>query len=170
MGPEQLGADKLAHGYAMTAHRSQGSTTDVTYALEDGGGRELAYVAMSRARGQSHVHVVAPSAAEAVSRLEWAWGQERRQNWALDQKPELTMAEMMIERRQLLASIPPDHSAELEQWRHQQQALERDAADLLQGTGRWVGTAAGQAARELTQAALERQVASEAEVDLDRGR
>jgi hypothetical protein len=82
LGPELLGPDKLAHGYAMTAHRSQGSTTDVTYALEDGGGRELAYVAMSRARGQSHVHVVAPSAAEAVGRLEWAWGQERRQTWA----------------------------------------------------------------------------------------
>ena len=169
LGPEQIGLDNLAHGYAMTAHRSQGSTTDVTYALEDGGGRELAYVAMSRARGESHVHVVAPSAADAVNRLEWAWGHERRQSWALDHAPELSMAEMMVERRQLLASVPPDHSAELERLRHQQQALDRDTSDLHQGTGRWAGTAGGQAARELAQAALERQVASEAAVDPDRG-
>jgi conjugative relaxase-like TrwC/TraI family protein len=47
MGPEQIGADKLGHAYAVTAHRSQGATVDVTHALEDGGGRELAYVAMS---------------------------------------------------------------------------------------------------------------------------
>ena len=154
----------------MTAHRSQGSTTDVTYALEDGGGRELAYVAMSRARGQSHVHVVAPSAADAVNRLEWAWGQERRQAWALDHRPEQTMAEMMIERRDLLASMPPDHSADLEQSRRQQEVLEQDARELHQGTGRWAATAAGQAARDLTEAALEHQAASQAAGDQDRGR
>ena len=66
MGPEDIGSDRLAYAYAITAHRSQGSTVDVTYALEDGGGRELAYVAMSRARGESHVHVVAPSVAQAA--------------------------------------------------------------------------------------------------------
>ena len=60
IGPEHIGADKLGHAYAVTAHRCQGSTVDVTHALEDGGGRELAYVAMSRARNESHVHVVAP--------------------------------------------------------------------------------------------------------------
>ena len=47
LGPEELGPGQLSHAYATTAHRSQGSTVDVTYALEDGGGRELAYVAMS---------------------------------------------------------------------------------------------------------------------------
>ena len=62
IGPEHIGADKLGHAYAVTAHRSQGATVDVTHALEDGGGRELAYVAMSRARHESHVHVVAPDA------------------------------------------------------------------------------------------------------------
>ncbi len=44
---------------------------DVTYALEDGG-RELAYVAMSRARGEGHVHVVAPHTPHVASRLAWA--------------------------------------------------------------------------------------------------
>jgi hypothetical protein len=76
----------------------------------------------------------------------------------------------MIERRQLLASIPPDQSAELEQSKRQQEVLERDARELHQGTGRWAGTAAGQAARDLTQAALEHQVASTAAGDQDRGR
>ena len=61
MGPEHIGADKLGHAYAVTAHRSQGATVDVTHALEDGGGRELAYVAMSRARNESHVHVAVPT-------------------------------------------------------------------------------------------------------------
>jgi conjugative relaxase-like TrwC/TraI family protein len=36
MGPAEIGSDKLAHAYAVTAHRSQGATVDVTYALEDG--------------------------------------------------------------------------------------------------------------------------------------
>ena len=47
MGPGEIGAAKLAHAYSVTAHRSQGQTVDTTHALEDGGGRELAYVAMS---------------------------------------------------------------------------------------------------------------------------
>ncbi len=41
------GRPNSAHAYSVTAHRSQGQTVDATYALEDGGGRELAYVAMS---------------------------------------------------------------------------------------------------------------------------
>ena len=73
VGTGEIGSDKLAHAYAITAHRSQGSTVDVTHALEDGGGRELAYVAMSRARGASHIHLVAPLS-QAASRLAWAWG------------------------------------------------------------------------------------------------
>ena len=73
LGPDDIGAERLAHSYAMTAHRCQGSTSDSTYALEDGGGRELAYVAMSRARRESHVHVVAPDLGSAARHLAWAW-------------------------------------------------------------------------------------------------
>jgi hypothetical protein len=113
MGPQDLGADKLGHAYATTAHRSQGATVDVTYALEDGGGRELAYVTMSRARRESHIHVVAPSIAQAAERLAWTWGQERRQGWALDRQAGKSLAELYRERAQLARSIPPDRSAEL---------------------------------------------------------
>ena len=41
---EELAADRLAHSYALTVHRAQGSTVERAHALEDGGGRELAYV------------------------------------------------------------------------------------------------------------------------------
>ncbi|MGA2530411.1 MAG: MobF family relaxase [Acidimicrobiales bacterium] len=56
MGLEDIGADRLAYGYAITAHRAQGTTVEVAHVLDDGGGRELAYVAMSRARNASHVY------------------------------------------------------------------------------------------------------------------
>ena len=60
VGPE-IGADRLALGYAVTVHRSQGSTVERAHALEGGGGRELANVKMSRARERSTVYVVADS-------------------------------------------------------------------------------------------------------------
>ena len=60
MGLEDIGADRLTHGYAITAHRAQGTTVEVAHVLDDGGGRELAYVAMSRARNASHVYTTAP--------------------------------------------------------------------------------------------------------------
>ena len=54
---EEIGAAQLAHGYATTVHRSQGATHDLAHVYEDGGGRELAYVAMSRARDETHVYL-----------------------------------------------------------------------------------------------------------------
>ena len=125
MGPDDIGADKLAHAYSVTAHRCQGPTVDVTHALEDGGGRELAYVAMSRARGESHVHVVAPDIRQAARRLAWAWGQERRQRWAHAQSPEERLARLYHERQDLRSSLPPDRSAELDQARRQLRAASR---------------------------------------------
>ena len=81
MGPDDIGAERLAHGYAITAHRSQGSTVDVAHVLDDGGGRELAYVAMSRARAASHIYVTALDPDHAAQRLTWGWDQQRRQQW-----------------------------------------------------------------------------------------
>ncbi len=161
MDPGDTGADKLAHAYSVTAHRSQGQTVDVTHALEDGGGRELAYVAMSRARGESHVHVVAPDIRHAARRLAWAWGQERRQHWANTQSPEERLVRLYHERQELRASLPPDRSADLDQARRQLRTVEQDTADLHAGIGRWTGTAPGEAARNLRQAALGYQRATE---------
>jgi len=83
-GTDDIGADRLGYGYATTVHRSQGATVDVAHLFADGGGRELGYVAMSRARHASHVHVVADSADQAVEDLVRDWSVERRQTWAID--------------------------------------------------------------------------------------
>ncbi len=66
LGPEETGPDRLAHGYATTVHRSQGATFDTSHLFADGGGRELGYVAMSRARASSHVYVVADNFIRAL--------------------------------------------------------------------------------------------------------
>ncbi len=52
----EAGADRLDYGYARTVHRSQGDTVDVSHRYFDGGGRELAYVSMSRARQHAFVY------------------------------------------------------------------------------------------------------------------
>jgi len=170
MGPDEIGSDKLAHAYAITAHRSQGATVDVAYALEDGGGRELAYVAMSRARGESHVHVVAPGLSQAASRLEWAWGDERRQAWAIGNEAESSLGTLYAERTQLSRFVPPDISHQLDHVRRQSQAVARDIADLYDGTGRWEHASAGQAARAVREAALKRQTAERLLESHDLGR
>jgi len=170
MGPDEIGSDKLAHAYAITAHRSQGSTVDVTYAQEDGGGRELAYVAMSRARSESHVHVVAPGLSQAASRLEWAWGDERRQTWAIGNEPESSLGELYAERLQLSRLVPSDRSRQLDHVRRQSNGVERDIAELYNGTGRWAHSSAGQAARAVREAAVEHQRAEQLLESPDLGR
>jgi conjugative relaxase-like TrwC/TraI family protein len=82
--PDQIGPDKLALGYATTVHRSQGATFDTAHLFADGGGRELGYVAMSRARDTAHVHAVADNVYQAVEDLTWDWSREKRQAWAID--------------------------------------------------------------------------------------
>ncbi len=76
--------DRLALGYATTVHRSQGATVDNGHVLTDGGGRELAYVAMSRAREATHIYTTADDTAVAVEDLTADWKQERRPRWAID--------------------------------------------------------------------------------------
>jgi ATP-dependent exoDNAse (exonuclease V) alpha subunit len=66
---EELSAHRLAHGYATTGHRAQGANVDVAHRFEDGGGRELAYVAMSRARERSTAWVVADDLEQACEDL-----------------------------------------------------------------------------------------------------
>jgi conjugative relaxase-like TrwC/TraI family protein len=81
---EELGTDRLDHAYAVTVHRMQGATVDRAHVFADGGGRELAYVAMSRARQSSHVYVVADDLEQAAEDLTAEWSADRRQRWVLD--------------------------------------------------------------------------------------
>jgi ATP-dependent exoDNAse (exonuclease V) alpha subunit len=76
--------DRLDLAYATTVHRSQGATVDTGHVLADGGGRELAYVAMSRAREATHIYTTADDRTVAVEDLTTDWLQERRPRWAID--------------------------------------------------------------------------------------
>ncbi|MBV9283646.1 MAG: AAA family ATPase, partial [Acidimicrobiia bacterium] len=152
---EDLGADRLSHAYAITVHRSQGATVDRSYALEDGGGRELAYVKMSRARDAAQLYMVAQPS-HALERLEWAWEDERRQSWVIDRaevehEPVFGIADLERRRRELGAQIPPDRSEDLDRARTNLATIEADWAHLASGTGPWAHTTAGQASRSLTE-------------------
>ncbi|MGH9135485.1 MAG: MobF family relaxase [Acidimicrobiales bacterium] len=81
---EELASDRLDHAYAVTVHRMQGATVDRAHIFADGGGRELAYVAMSRARDTSHVYVPADDLDQAIEDLTAEWSADRRQRWVLD--------------------------------------------------------------------------------------
>ncbi len=157
MGPDDISAERLAHGYAITAHRSQGSTVDVAHVLDDGGGRELAYVAMSRARTASHIYVTALDPDHAAQRLTWGWDQQRRQQWIthrhqLAARTAARTADLVAERDRLAATIPPDVTDQLTAVRRQITQIEADRADLYAGTGRWADTAVRHAHQTLQDA------------------
>ncbi|MHB1930767.1 MAG: ATP-dependent DNA helicase [Acidimicrobiales bacterium] len=80
----QLGADRLDHAYATTVHRSQGATAERAHLYADGGGRELAYVAMSRARHTSTAYAVADDLDQAREDLTRDWATRRTPTWAID--------------------------------------------------------------------------------------
>ena len=84
LADEDLAADRLDHAYAVTVHRTQGATVDRAHVFADGGGRELAYVAMSRAREATPVYVAADDLDQAVEDLTAEWSVNRRQRWTLD--------------------------------------------------------------------------------------
>ncbi len=169
---DELGADRLAHSYAITVHRSQASTVEVAHRLEDGGGRSLAYVSMSRARECSTVHVVADDLDQAVEDLTRDWSVDHRARWAIDSgtpateplavedhrgtDPALSMAlryaRLDAERRPVAAAVPPDPTAELEAVNRRLAALHQDRRDVSTGHGRYAGTPQGDAARHLIEA------------------
>ena len=120
---EALDADHLDHGYALTVHREQGATADRTHYLAEGGGRELAYVAMSRARGPSIVHAVADDLGQAIEDITHDWSLDRNQQWitrtatgvGLDPAIRTLPEDLVARRARLLAELealerhaPPD--------------------------------------------------------------
>jgi hypothetical protein len=166
-GPEEIDASHLAHGYAVTVHRAQGATVGRAHALEDGGGRELAYVKMSRARECSTVYVVADSVEQATEDLCRSWSQSRRIGWAIDRgtpapgadvteparpspalSASLRHARLVAEREALAAVIPADPRYALRDAERRVQHLELALNDLDHGNGgsTWKGTPVGEAA------------------------
>lgn len=153
---EQVGTDHLDFGYALTVHRTQGATCDRAHVLAAGGGRELAYVAMSRARDRSDVYVTADDIDQAQEDLTADWSGDRHRRWVTD-----TPARPGIEPppRRELATRPHDGSEQLLSPADRRGVAERsvdaiqgDYRDLMDGAGRWANTPAGVAARSLKDA------------------
>jgi len=169
----EIDKDHLDHGYALTVHREQGATADRTHSLAEGGGRELAYVAMSRARGPSIVHAVADNLDQAIEDITHDWSAERSQRWVtrtaqpgVDPTVRVWPEDPGAKRARLVAELaaldmfgPPAVTADLAAARKDLERLRLARRDLDRGTGRWVHTPAGKAARQLDKARQQRQAA-----------
>jgi hypothetical protein len=150
---EGLDRAHLDYGYAVTVHRSQGATYDRAHVLAAGGGRELAYVAMSRARDRTTIHATADDVAQAVDDLQADWGVDRHQRWVTS-TPARPGHQPEPARARPEEQAPPARSA-IDRRADAQRRLTdlRDDLDaLLTGTGRWAATPAGVAARSLVDA------------------
>ena len=114
---------------------------------------------MSRARDTATVYVLSPSMNQAVDRLGWAWGIERRPEWAIDQAlpdtPDAAQHHIWAvrdEQDRLSKLIPHDPSVEIRRTQRDLDDLRLSWNQLHTGTGRWESTPAGHAARQLTAA------------------
>ncbi len=91
-----IDVEHLDHGYAVTVHRAQGATYDRAHVLAAGGGRELAYVAMSRARHGTTLHAVADDLGQARHDLTLDWSTDRAQRWLSADEPPAVGTELTL--------------------------------------------------------------------------
>jgi hypothetical protein len=175
LGVDQAGADRLDYGYATTVHRAQGATVDRAHLFADGGGRELAYVAMSRARQSTQVWAVADDLPQAAGDLRQDWSTRRTPTWAIDTAlPEVATLNrdryqaLSQDQQARLAAIVhaqegiggaaiagirlPDRAATLGQAQQARETARQARVDLDTGTGVWADTEAGRTVRDLAQA------------------
>jgi len=150
---EEVDVKHLDYGYALTIHRAQGATYDRAHVLAAGGGRELAYVAMSRAREHTAVHATADDLEQAVADLQADWSATRQQHWIADtpaqpgRQPEPVRAAPRTGVEEPSPPVVPIREG-LGEARRRLADLERDYRDLHAGTGRWRATPEGRAARD----------------------
>jgi len=175
LGGEDISAERLAHGYATTVHRSQGATVDRAHVYADGGGRELGYVAMSRARQSCHAYLVADDLDQAADDLRRDWGRQLRPTWAIDtglpsqeslsneslshlakadrvRLGALVHARLQMTRDAVMGAVPADPRPALVEAKAALSQVRQARVDLQDGRGAHYDTQAGQAARELAQA------------------
>jgi len=130
---EAIDAAHLDYGYALTVHRAQGATYDRAHVLAAGGGRELAYVALSRARTGTTLHAVADDLEQAHHDLGIDWTNDQHQRWITDTPAAFAPV-----------STPEEHRFTA----HRRLGdLNDDLRDLLAGRGRWQHTPEGENAR-----------------------
>jgi conjugative relaxase-like TrwC/TraI family protein len=173
---EQIDAQHLDYGYATTVHRAQGATFDRAHVFADGGGRELAYVAMSRARQCTTLHAVADTTAQAIDDIRTDWSIDRHQRWVtqtaapapdgmrarpVDVDRTARRVRLEEERERLLDLAPPDPFLDIVRANDRRKALKESLCDLEVGAGQWRNTDAGEVARGLVEAKGRRRQAGE---------
>jgi len=181
----EANADRLGYGYATTIHRSQGATVARAHLFADGGGRELAYVAMSRAHESTHAWVAADDVGQAAEDLRRDWSSERTPTWAIDTglpaSDQLTKevvadlaegekmhvaavarAETKFAVRALAAIRPAEVAPSLAEARDALRRTQQARADLAAGGGVYEHTDAGRAVAELASAHVARTMAQQA--------
>jgi conjugative relaxase-like TrwC/TraI family protein len=182
---EQLGADRLGHSYGLTVHRAQGLTAETCHHLADGGGRELAYVAMSRARTSTVVHLVADDMDQAAEDLSQEWGRQTRPRWAIDTGTpcprhdqsttmvlsptvaerlagQARLARLRAERDALRTVIPPDVTRQFAAVDHDCRRVGEQLDELRQGRYHGVDSVLAERSRQLSEAADQRALAQQA--------
>ena len=119
LGPDYLEAGHLDHGYAITAHRAQGTTVDRTFVLgSDELYREWGYTAMSRHREQARFYVaradvnndrdLPPSRDPVVAGIGRLMDRSHAKELALDALPQADREALELERRQLREQLNDD--------------------------------------------------------------
>jgi AAA domain len=178
---DQASSECLGYGYATTVHRSQGATVSRAHLFADGGGRELAYVAMSRAREATHVWALADNTGQAVEDLCRDWDSRRSPTWAIDlvagqpERPreQLTPKELdeqarrlalfaakACAHRQAAAGVQgPDLTQEVASASEDLRRALNARAHLERGAGPYHDQEAGRAVRDLQEAQVGRQQA-----------
>jgi conjugative relaxase-like TrwC/TraI family protein len=165
---DALDTEHLDYGYALTVHRAQGATYDRAHVLADGGGRELAYVAMSRARDHTSIHATADDLAQAIDDLQADWGVTHHQRWITDtparpgREPEPARSAPAAEVAELPARSVTERRAAAQA---RLVALNGDLDDLFAGAGRWTDTPAGRASVDYTRAAEHLTAARDLSID-----
>ena len=161
----QLDEHHLDHAYATTVHRAQGATVDRAHVYADGGGRELTYVALSRARDSTTIHCAADGIDQAVEDLQRDWTHDRRQRWTLDTdlpagpgqrtRPSLLrsvdvglrLGQLRAEREAIFAAVPADPDPDWAAVHVQRRKLEQHLDELRTGAGRYSDTDTGEVVR-----------------------
>ncbi|MGQ0431590.1 MAG: MobF family relaxase [Microthrixaceae bacterium] len=151
---ERMDAEHLDYGYALTVHRAQGATYQRAHVLAAGGGRELAYVALSRAREQTDIYATADDLPQAIGDLDADWSVERSQRWIADTPAEPGREPDPATRAATCTDPPPEPTLieRLATARNHLNELGDDYQALHAGTGRWNHTPEGAAARRRTTA------------------
>ncbi len=153
---EEAGSDRLGYGYATTVHRAQGATVERAHLFADGGGRELAYVALSRARQATQVWAVADDLPQGVEDLRRDWATRRTPAWAID----TALPDPATLDRQRYQALPQEHQARYAAIIHAEKTIASQAVVGINLPDRTATV--GQAEQAL-------HAARQARADLDRG-